>query len=228
MCADLWFWEICAIIIGFLGKTELAAHVTAINFVNVSFMPVIGLSGAGATLVGEAIGAQNLLRAKRICRDIVLINVIGWSLIAVGIVVGREKLATSYSDRNDVQVIMKRLLVIYAFAGFFDSTQNVMNGVLRGLGMQKVTTVVFILTFYVVMLPLGSLLSFSAVFGCGVYGMWYSFGVGTGLAALVFAVYLFRQGDNNPFLQAAEHMHRPELDSSLALLMESPLNSCPV
>ena len=45
-----WFWEICALVIGFLGPTPLAAHVATINLVALLFMPSVWpgeMSGAG-------------------------------------------------------------------------------------------------------------------------------------------------------------------------------------
>jgi len=188
-CADLWFWEICAVVIGFLpAEEDLAAHVTAINFVNVSFMPVFGLAATAATLVGKYIGSGQLQQARRVYRDIVGLNLFGWTLMAIFISIFRAHLAAAYTDDAEVREIMEKLLIIYAFAGFFDSTQNVMGGVLRGLGKQGVAAAVFIFAFYAVMLPLGLALSFPAQLG--VYGMWYSFGAGTGLPTLFFALYL--------------------------------------
>jgi len=53
-CAELWFGHIGEVVIGFSpAEEDLAAHVTAINFVNVSFMPVFGLSATAAALVGR-------------------------------------------------------------------------------------------------------------------------------------------------------------------------------
>ena len=35
VCSELWFWEICALVMGYLGPTPLAAHVAAMNLVTV-------------------------------------------------------------------------------------------------------------------------------------------------------------------------------------------------
>ena len=35
VCSELWFWEICALLMGYLGPTPLAAHVAAMNLVTV-------------------------------------------------------------------------------------------------------------------------------------------------------------------------------------------------
>merc|ERR1719428_756848 len=58
MCSEWWFWEVCALVAGYLGDVALAAHTATLNFVALSFMPVIGMSCSAATLVGNAIGGN--------------------------------------------------------------------------------------------------------------------------------------------------------------------------
>ena len=36
--SEWWFWEICALLVGFLGTVPLAAHVAANQFIALTFM----------------------------------------------------------------------------------------------------------------------------------------------------------------------------------------------
>jgi len=211
-CAELWFGQIGAVVIGTFFTEDLAAHVTAVNFANVSFMPVFGLSATAAALVGKYTGANQVLKAQRIYRDVISLNLVLWTLTAIFISVFRAQLAAAYTDDADVQAVLERLICIYAVSGFFDSIQTVMGGVLRGLGKQAVAAAVFASSFCGVMLPLGWALTFPG--GWGVYGMWYSFQAGTGLAMLFFAFYL----RPSVFASAASSLPQGETAQPLAFL----------
>merc|ERR1712019_201428 len=62
--ADNWFWEVCALVISYLGDTALAAHVAALSFVVLAITPAVGISSASATLTGNALGANFPRKAK--------------------------------------------------------------------------------------------------------------------------------------------------------------------
>lgn len=190
LCSEWWFWEICAIIVGYLGKESLAAHVTTLNFVALVFMPVIGIQASAATLVGNALGEGQPLKAKQTTWSCLVLMVLVWACIALGLAFGRVFLAAMYTDETAVQHIMHRLLCIFAVVGFFDSTQNVMGGVLRGLGKQNIAAAVYLIAYYGTMTPVGCILAF--VMHQGVYGIWYSMGIGTSLCLVIFLIFLRR------------------------------------
>jgi multidrug resistance protein, MATE family len=52
-------------IVGLIGTMELACYSVLINFINVVGMPAWGLGTAGATLVGQALGANDIESARR-------------------------------------------------------------------------------------------------------------------------------------------------------------------
>lgn len=136
LCSEWWFWEICAIIVGYLGPTALAAHVTTMNLLVLTFMPAIGLNTATATLTGNAIAAgrpQLALQTILLCQGV---NVAIWCCLGTCIVLGRHLLAQAYTSEVAVQDIMSELLCIFAVTGLSDTSQSVIGGGLRGLGCQ--------------------------------------------------------------------------------------------
>merc|ERR1712100_914982 len=83
---------------------------------------------------------------------------------------------------------MQELLTIFAIAGFLDTTQNVMGGALRGLLMPQKAALVYLVSFYIVMLPIGIVLAFPM--GLDVNGIYLSFLPGCGTAVAFFTVTL--------------------------------------
>lgn len=201
MCAEWWFWEICALVAGYLGDVALAAHTATLNFVGVSFMPVIGMSTSAATLVGNAVGANQPLAAKQNLWVSVGINALLWLCLAIVMFTGRKVISTMYSADHAVQDLECTLLSIFALVGFFDATQNVMGGALRGLGKQNLAVGVYVLAFYGLMLPLGCLCAFPWKFG--VQGLWVAMGSGTFVAMIMFGIYLCRVNFTKVALEAS-------------------------
>lgn len=205
-CTEWWFFEICALVVGYLGKVALAAHVGTMTFITIAFMPGYGISSSSATLVGNALGANQPRHAKLAAQLGVGLTLLIWCVIGTLIACGHRLLAQIFSDDMAVRAKISVLLLIYLIAGFSDSTQNVLGGILRGIGLQASAALITTATFYCVMLPTGCVLAFSA--HLGVEGIWYSFTVGTALALVLQLVVLSRVDWQAQAAKASEEMRR--------------------
>merc|ERR1712070_97432 len=123
-----------------------------INFVAVTFMPTIGINASTATLAGISISQNYPRQAKLTVWICVGLNFVIWCFLAALIFFARGPISVAYSDSQPVQDVMHELLTIFAIAGFLDTTQNVMGGALRGLLMPQKAALVYLVSFYVVML----------------------------------------------------------------------------
>eukprot|EP00439_Symbiodinium_sp_Y106_P063643 s735_g9.t2 len=188
VCSELWFWEICALVMGYLGPTPLAAHVAAMNLVTVLAMPTMSLGMAAATVVGTALGAQLTKKARDASWFCVSMCIVVWSALALLLLALRSIIPRLLASDLEVQSLVQKLLMIYVLAGYADSAQNVMGSTLRGVGRQTTAVVIYLVSFYAVMLPLGCVLAWP--FDFGLQGMWYSMVFGTSLAAAAFFMIL--------------------------------------
>ncbi|CAE7263011.1 slc47a1 [Symbiodinium natans] len=134
MSSEWWFWEINALLVGFLGTVPLAAHVAANQFIGLSFMPAMGISSAAAALIGKMLGANRPTDARRYVKACIFCNLLVWLTIALGVLCGNHAVASMYVRPGEVSILMQSLLVIFAFAGLPDTTQHIMSGALRGMG----------------------------------------------------------------------------------------------
>jgi len=190
LCSEWWFWEVIALVVGYLGEIPLAAHVATLNWVTISFMPAIGVASSSATLVGNALGASLPRKARATAWTCVGVNVCFWTLIALGTALGRGLLSSLYSSDGEIQELMHKLLLIWAAVGYLDTSQNVLGGALRGLGWQRLAAATYIVAYYFLMLPGGILAAFPL--HMGIFGIWGTLGVGTAIATLVFTLALGR------------------------------------
>lgn len=205
-CAEWWFWEICTLFVGLLGKEVLAAHVTTQNVLTLAFMATIGISGAAASLTGNALGAGRPALARRTAWCSGAFGLVAWLVVASITILCRSSIAAAFTKHNSVQRLISTLLVISMVAGFGDSFQNVMGGVFRGLGKTKTASIIYLVCWYLVMLPTALLLAFTL--GYGIEGVYWAMVMGTGIAAVMFACLLARTDWDASAAEAVERIRK--------------------
>jgi MATE family multidrug resistance protein len=173
------------IMAGWIGSAQQAAHQIAISLASMTYMMASGISAAAGIRSGNNLGAQNFkdLRHSAIASYHMVLVLMG--VAALVFVLGNRILPAMYIQDPAVIHIASGLLLIAAFFQLFDGTQVVGLGVLRGLGDVKLPTMITMLAYWVLGLPVGYLLGFT--FGFGVYGIWW----GLSLGLLIASVLLF-------------------------------------
>jgi MATE family multidrug resistance protein len=159
-----------AIMIGWLGKAQLAAHQIAINLASITYMIILGISSAGTIRVGEAVGQKNIIQIRRAgfsALGIASILMIGFGIIFI---LFRNFLPTLYINEKEVVEVASQLLIIAALFQIFDGLQAVGIGVLRGLTDTKIPLLISFASYWVIGIPISILLGF--YFKLGAVGIW--------------------------------------------------------
>ena len=173
-----------AVMIGWLGTNELAAHQIAINLASITFMVGLGISIAATVRVGNYLGKKDLEGIKRAGYSALGIIALIMGFFGFLFFVLRDYLPTFYINDVEVIEIAASLIVVASFFQVVDGLQVVAVGILRGLTDVKATMIIAFLSFWAVGLPVAYLLGFT--FGFGVVGVWVSLVVGLWLAAILF------------------------------------------
>jgi MATE family, multidrug efflux pump len=176
-----YFFEIGAfsfavIMIGWLGRIDLAAHQIAINLASVSFMAALGISAAGGIRVGNAVGSQSISETRKAGFAAIFLGCSVMFCAGVIFIVLRNVLPTFYINEKDVIEVASSLIVIAALFQLSDGTQAVGIGILRGLTDVKIPTAITFIAYWIVGLPVGYLLGF--ILGYGVQGVWVGLLIG--------------------------------------------------
>jgi MATE family multidrug resistance protein len=161
-----------AIIIGWLGTNELAAHQIAINLASISFMVALGISAAATIRVGNAVGRDDRAGIRNAGITAFLLSASVMGTFGIIFIVFRWFLPTLYIDNPEVIEIAASLLIIAALFQLSDGTQAVGIGLLRGLADSKIPMFITFIAYWIVGLPGGYLLGFT--FGYGVQGIWFA------------------------------------------------------
>ncbi len=173
-----------AVMIGWLGTNELAAHQIAINLASITFMVGLGISIAATVRVGNYLGKKDLEGIKRAGYSALGIIALIMGFFGFLFFVLRDYLPTFYINDVEVIEIAASLIVVASFFQVVDGLQVVAVGILRGLTDVKATMIIAFLSFWAVGLPVAYLLGFT--FRFGVVGVWVSLVVGLWLAAILF------------------------------------------
>jgi MATE family multidrug resistance protein len=166
-----------AIMVGWLGTDQLAAHQIGLNLASISFMCTLGISTAGSIRVSNGVGKKDITETRRAGFTAIFLGEALMACFGIIFIVFRNDLPAFYIKDPAVISIASSLLIIAALFQIFDGTQAVGIGILRGLTDVKIPTLVTFIAYWVIGLPVGYLLEFH--FKLGVQGVWI--GLMTGL-----------------------------------------------
>jgi MATE family multidrug resistance protein len=174
-------FDFSLVMMGWLGTQALAAHQIAINLATISFMTTSGLAAAATIRVSNELGKGNLRQARQsafVLLGMALTFMAVWGIIFL---LGRNHLPLLYVDDMDVVAIAAPLIVIAGLFQLSDGTQVVVIGALRGLQDVKVPSVLILISYWVIGLPLGYWLGFRL--NLGPIGIWTGLLIGLTLTA---------------------------------------------
>ena len=173
-----------AVMIGWIGAKELAAHQIAINLASITFMVGLGISIAATIRVGNYLGKKDLIGIKNAGYSALFIVAIIMGSFGIMFIILRNFLPTLYIEDPVVIEIASSLIIIAALFQVVDGLQVVGIGLLRGLTDLKAPMVIAFIAYWIIGLPVAYLLGFTFEFG--VEGVWISFVVGLSIAAVFF------------------------------------------
>lgn len=179
------FWMITgvALMMGTLGAVELAGHQVALILAALAYMTSLGISGAAAARVGQAIGGGDMRRARVACQVALLLSAVTMSISAALFLSVPSLLSRLFTDDPGVIAIASMLLPIAALFQIFDGLQVVATGALRGAADTRAPATIAVLGYWVVCLPLGYALTY--YWDLGAVGPWWGLAVGLGVSSVL-------------------------------------------
>ncbi len=178
-----------ALLMGFLGTSEVAAHQIAINLASLTFMVPLGISAAAAVRVGNAVGRADLAAARRATRAAMTLGVLAMVVMATLLLSMPALLARAYTSEPAVVALAVALIPIAGFFQVFDGIQVVAIGVLRGLGDTTAPMLVNILGFWLIGMPVSLWLAFHV--DAGPEGLWWGLVAGLIVVAVLLLARVF-------------------------------------
>jgi MATE family multidrug resistance protein len=178
-----------ALLVGWLGTTELAAHQIALQIVTIIFMVPFGISLAATMRVGHAVGRRDPVATRRAGFSALALGAAFITATTVVVVVLREAiplvfLGNDAGSYNETAKLVSSLLLIGATFFINDGMQGIAAGALRGLNDTAMPLVFAGVSFWLVGFTSAYWLAFHT--SLGLFGVW----IGFSLSVAIFAALL--------------------------------------
>lgn len=175
-----------AIMIGWMGELQMASHQVAINIASVTYMIATGLSAGGSIGVGDAYGRRNRIDIVRYGYAAMFLAIAFMGVCALVFSLIPQIIVSWYTTQPEVLSMAGNLLIIAAVFQLSDGIQCVGLGILRGLGDTQIPTLITIIAYWVIGIPLGYYLGFYT--GLQQNGVWISLSVGLSFSAIFLSL----------------------------------------
>lgn len=185
-----------ALMMGWIGTVELAAHGIALQITAATFMMHVGLSNAATVRAGRAEGAGDAQRLRDGAWVALLVSQgLGLFVIAAFLLVP-EPLVRLFLDETNPRAaqIIAYGSVLLGMAALFqvaDAAQVMALGLLRGIRDTRVPMVIAIICYWGIGMPAAYLLAFKA--GMGGVGLWTGLVIGLSLTAIALLYRFWRR-----------------------------------
>ncbi|WP_116542570.1 MATE family efflux transporter [Pontibacter virosus] len=183
MVFEMGAFSFSAIMIGWLGARELAAHQIAINVASVTYMMASGIAAAATIRVGNQKGLRNYRAMQVAGTSSFVMGVLFMMISGLLMIAGKNFIPSLYLDDQVVIELASTLLIIAALFQISDGVQVVGLGALRGLEDVRIPGLISLVAYWVIGLPVGYILCFKLDFG--VHGVWTGLLVGLSVAAIL-------------------------------------------
>ncbi|MEH0157518.1 MATE family efflux transporter [Limibacter armeniacum] len=179
-------FAIGAIMVGKIGKTEIAAHQIAIGMASVTFMIASGVASAVTIRTSNQLGAGKIGEARLLTWSALHIIILFMCMTSVVFMLGNRLIPSLHTPDEAVIRIAAPMMIVAAFFQLVDGIQVVTFGALRGISDVKIPTIIAFFAYWVIALPAGYIMAF--YLGFNELGIWYGFLLGLSTAAILLTI----------------------------------------
>lgn len=177
-----------AVMMGWIGAIELAAHGIAIQLASLTFMVHIGFSQAATVRAGRALGRRDEVSLRRGGITAIGMSALFAVVTSIVFLAIPETLVSVFIDPNEPERanllrIGASLVMIAALFQLVDGLQVLALGLLRGVQDTTVPMVMATISYWLIGLPVSYLLAFTL--GFGEVGLWLGLVIGLAVAAVL-------------------------------------------
>ncbi len=178
-----------AIVMGWIGPVQQAAHQVTLSLVSLSFMVPLGISFAASIRVGTELGRGDFAAARMAGIASAIIGSGFMFVCALIFAVGQDFWPRLFSKDHAVIELAGILLVVGAIFQVSDGLQVVASGLLRALKDVRWPFAITFVAYWIFALPVGYWLAIPQKMGP--IGLWIGLAAGLTLAAVFLTVRFF-------------------------------------
>ncbi|MBD2756120.1 MATE family efflux transporter [Spirosoma validum] len=184
-------WIFLTRILSTYGSDVVAGYTIAIRIIVFTILPSWGLANAAATLVGQNLGAGQPERAETSAWRAAFCNMLFLAAVGVGFFLGATPIVGLFDNNAGVVDVAVQCLRVFCLGYLFMAYGMVLSQALNGAGDTKTPTIINIVCFWAVEIPLAYTLAHLLEWGPP--GVFWSVAISETLLAII-AVFVFRRG----------------------------------
>ncbi|HEX8243495.1 MAG TPA: MATE family efflux transporter [Longimicrobium sp.] len=158
--AEVGTFSFAAVMMGWLGAAQLAAHQVTLSLASATFMVAVGASAAGGIRVGHHLGAGSRRGVHRAALGTYAVSLGFMSLCALAFLLLPRQLIGLYTTDPRIMAYGTTLLFMAALFQVFDGGQVTALSLLRGAADTRVPMWITLLGYWGVGIPVGYVLGF--------------------------------------------------------------------
>ncbi|HLU25854.1 MAG TPA: MATE family efflux transporter [Longimicrobiales bacterium] len=182
---EVGLFSLAAVMMGWIGPAQLAAHQVTINLASTTFMVALGVGMAGSIRVGQHIGARRPRAARRAAAGTYLMALGFMGMCALLFVSAPGTLIGLYTGDPEILAIGATLLLVAAAFQLFDGAQVAGATILRGAADTYIPMLVAAFGYWCIGIPASYVLGFHTRLGA--VGVWVGLCIGLAVVALLLA-----------------------------------------
>ncbi len=189
-------FSIAAVMVGWLGSFELAAHQVAVSLSSICYMLYLGLGNAVAIRVSYFKGMNDLLAVRNITNAGIILSFVLSLIISTVLYFGVNQISMLFTDDVEVAKIVASVIPILMIYLFSDGAQIVLANALRGLADVKIIMYISALAYFVIAVPAGYFFGF--VMDMKIVGIWLAYPIGFFFACITFYMRFYKSIKPSP------------------------------
>jgi MATE family multidrug resistance protein len=194
--AESGLFQASALMMGWIGTHELAAHGIALEACALAFMVHLGLANAVTVRTSWADGAGNARGLRDGARVAIALSAAFGLLVVTLFLTAPQPIISVFLDLSkpgstQIVAIGVTLLALGAMFQMADAMQVIALGLLRGIKDTRVPMWLAVISYWVIGIPAGYLLAFHA--GYGAVGIWLGLVIGLTVAAILLMARFWRR-----------------------------------
>lgn len=179
-------FSFAVVMIGWISSAAQAAHQIAMSVAALTYMVSSGISAAASVRVGNQVGLKNKQGIRMAGFSAMIIVFLFMSCSSIVFSALRNQLPIVFNNDSQVITIAAYFIFIAAFFQIFDGLQVVCLGALRGMEDVKIPTIITMVSYWAIGLPMSYVFAFKM--NLGPNGVWYGLALGLMSAAVLLLI----------------------------------------
>jgi len=184
-------WVFLTRLVSTFGSDAVAGYTIAIRILIFTILPSWGLANAAATLVGQNLGAGQPERAETSAWRAAVGNMVFLIVVGIGFYIFAAEIVGIFNNQVSVVTVAVQCLRIFCLGYVAFAYGMVLTQALNGAGDTRTPTIINIICFWMIEIPLAYFLA--QRLGWGPEGVFWAVAISETLLA-VLAIIVFRRG----------------------------------